>query len=220
MNASFHIAVFARAPVAGLAKTRLIPLLGKEGAAAAQRAMTSRTLMTATAAAPEQVSLWTAGDNNHPFFMECVNRFKVICRPQCDGDLGMRMADALRMLLQKNQTVLLIGTDCPVLTAADLTAAAHALQQGANMVFTPAEDGGYVLVGAQAKNISGNASAGFSQAFQAIDWGTSRVMAQTRNRLAAIGWQRGREWRELPALWDIDTPDDYIRAQKTLGFSV
>ncbi|HCN90034.1 MAG TPA: hypothetical protein DIT28_12800, partial [Oxalobacteraceae bacterium] len=69
-----HIAVFAKAPVAGAAKTRLIPLLGEQGAADAQRAMTLRTLRTAQAAAPGQVSLWTAGDHAHSFFSECVQR--------------------------------------------------------------------------------------------------------------------------------------------------
>jgi glycosyltransferase A (GT-A) superfamily protein (DUF2064 family) len=114
----------------------------------------------------------------------------------------------------RHEPVLLIGTDCPALSAADLHAAAQALLQGAQMVFTPAEDGGYVLVGAHDHGVSGNTAAGFLQAFQAIDWGTPYVMAQTRARLTAIGWQAGRDWHELPVLWDVDTPFDYARAQK------
>ena len=212
MSMPFHIAVFARAPVAGAAKTRLIPLLGEQGAADAQRAMTLRTLNTALAAAPGRVSMWTAGDHAHPFFVECAGRFDLACRPQCEGDLGARMADCLRMGLQTNETVLLIGTDCPAQTVDDLCAAARALQDGTQMVFTPAEDGGYVLVGAQAHGE--NLTAGFEQAFAGIAWSTAQVMAQSRARLTAIGWRAGREWRELPALWDIDTPEDYLRAQQ------
>ncbi|MDB5764966.1 MAG: hypothetical protein JWQ21_3961 [Herminiimonas sp.] len=211
MTAPFHIAVFAKAPVAGTVKTRLIPLLGKEAAAEAQRAMILRTLATACRAAPGQVSLWTAGESGHPFFAECAGRFDAVLYRQCEGGLGKRMADCLHMHLRQHRAVLLIGTDCPALSPADLQAAAQALRQGAHMVFTPAEDGGYVLVGARGH---GNSETDFLQAFDAIDWGTPQVMAQTRSRLAAIGWQAGSDWIELPALWDVDTPADYIRAQQ------
>ncbi|MES2537446.1 MAG: TIGR04282 family arsenosugar biosynthesis glycosyltransferase [Pseudomonadota bacterium] len=208
MSGSFHIAVFARAPVAGESKTRLIPLLGEEGAAAAQRKMCLRTLATACAAAPGNVSLWTAGDGGHPFFTACANRFAVDCHAQCAGDLGMRMADCLRRLLRRHDTVLLIGTDCPVLAPADLHCAANALQQGACLVFTPAGDGGYVLVGAQEHE--DGIDAAFSQAFRMVDWGTPQVMEQTRSRLAGIGCV----WSECPTLWDVDTPLDYVRARQ------
>ena len=212
MNSPFHIAVFARAPVPGLTKTRLISLLGEEGAAAAQRAMTLRTLATASTAAPGQVSLWTAGESAHPFFETCSRRFDAPRYPQCDGHLGVRMADCLRDNLKRHRSVLLIGTDCPVRSVADLRMAAQALQDGAQMVFTPAEDGGYVLVGAQEHG--GDLTAGIEQAFAGIAWSTAQVMAQTRARLDAIDWQAGREWRELPTLWDVDTPADYLRAQQ------
>jgi rSAM/selenodomain-associated transferase 1 len=210
MNRPFHIAVFAKAPVAGESKTRLIPLLGKEGAAAAQRAMCLRTLATTCAAAPGNVSLWTAGDGGHPFFTECATRFALECHAQCDGDLGMRMADCLRRLLPQHETVLLIGTDCPALSPASLNEAAHALWQGARMVFTPAEDGGYVLVGAREHGADGGTDAAISQAFRMIDWGTSEVMLQTRTRLA----QAVCEWHECAMSWDVDTPADYLRARQ------
>lgn len=210
--AAFHIAVFARAPLAGRAKTRLIPLLGAAGAAAVQRAMTLRTLQAACAAAPGQVSLWAADAADHPFFAQCAARFGLRCRSQCAGDLGRRMVDCLQRQLVLHRAVLLIGTDCPCWTVADLGAAARALQDGARMVLTPAEDGGYVLVGARRAAAPGDAPLPVF-AFQAIDWGTARVMAQTRARLAALGWQAGRDWRELPPLWDVDTPEDYLRAQ-------
>lgn len=43
-------------------------------------------------------------------------------------------------------------------------------------------------------------------------WGESSVMATTRAVLQAQGWQRGRDWLELPTLWDLDRPADYERA--------
>lgn len=208
MTVPVHIAVFARAPQAGNAKTRLIPLLGEQGAATAQRAMTLRTLATACTAAPGAVSLWVAGECEHAFFAECAQQYGVSCHAQSGVDLGARMAACLHTLLAQHPAVLLIGTDCPVMSGQDLQAAAQALQQGAALVFAPAEDGGYVLVGAQGPH----AAAGIAQAFSAIDWGSSQVMAQTRARLATLGWQAGREWHETRTLWDVDTPVDYRRA--------
>ena len=214
MNRLFHVAVFAKAPIAGCVKTRLIPLLGEEGAAAAQRAMTLRTLDAACIAAPGQVSLWTTGPGEHPFFSACTDRYDISLRRQCEGDLGERMSDCLKSLLIHHSTVLLIGSDCPAFSVADLHAAARSLQQGCRMVFIPSEDGGYVLVGAHACGDPEERDRMFVQSFQAIDWSTSQVMAQTRQRLSALGWKPGIDWQELAALWDVDSPDDYRRAQR------
>jgi rSAM/selenodomain-associated transferase 1 len=203
-----HIAVFTRAPAAGASKTRLIPLLGAQGAADAQRAMTWRTLQTATAVADASVSLWCAGDAGHPFLRLCADAFGIACLPQPEGDLGARLAGCLHALLAGHQRVLLIGTDCPVFSVADLEGAAAALDE-ARMVFTPAEDGGYVLVGARRGGLAG-------ACFERMEWGGPRVMAQTRERLRALGWLPGRDWREMPMLWDVDMPGDYERARPLL----
>jgi rSAM/selenodomain-associated transferase 1 len=209
MPGPFHVAVFARAPVAGAAKTRLIPLLGPEGAAAAHQAMVLRALETACAAAHGDVSLWTAGDATHLFFGRCAERFRLSAHPQRNADLGQRMAACLHALLAHHEAVLLTGTDCPVLSVDDLQDAASALRAGANMVFTPAEDGGYVLVGAR----QGVRSAALDHTFSGIDWSTAHVMAQTRERMAEIGWRQGHEFREMSMRWDVDEPADYLRAQ-------
>lgn len=208
----FHVAIFARAPVAGAAKTRLIPLLGPEGAANAQRAMTVRALQTACAAslpaAPDGVSLWTAGDAAHPFFQDCTATYPVTTYPQPEGDLGERMRHCLATLLRRHQRVLLIGTDCPALTPNSLKQSAAAMHDVVQMVFMPAEDGGYVLVGAHA----GIDMHSLASAFANIEWSTSRVMSQTRERLAANGWKPERNWAEMPSSWDVDEPADYQRA--------
>lgn len=220
MSAGVHIAVFAKAPVAGSVKTRLIPLLGEQGAADVHRAMILRTLDTACSVAPGAVSLWTAGADSHPFFIECADRHGLDLHAQCEGDIGQRMSDCLRTLLKSHSAVLLIGTDCPAFGDADLHAATRSLQQGRRMVFTPAEDGGYVLVGANGKVDPAARERMLEQAFQAIDWSTPRVMMQTRRQMAALGWKSGEDWQELPALWDVDTPDDYRRAQREGLFPV
>lgn len=203
-----HIAIFTRAPVPGAAKTRLIPLLGEEGAASAQRQMTWRTLQTACAVPGATVSLWCAGDIRHPFLQECASRFGVPCLPQAEGDLGQRMAHCLQTALSTHCKVLLIGTDCPAFDVGTLGAASLALD-AARMVFTPAEDGGYVLVGAR----HGGLALG---CFMDVPWSTAQVMAQTRERLQEAGWRSGQDWLEMPALWDVDTPADYLRARPLL----
>lgn len=197
------IAVLAKAPVAGGAKTRLIPLLGASGAAELHEQLTLQALETACAASLGKVTLFAASEIDHPFFTECVRRFGVTLVPQQGEDIGERMLHAIQHLKSTCLRVLLIGTDCPALSPDDLRAAAHSLQGQSRMVFIPAEDGGYVLVGA-----SDVATA----AFKDIDWGTSEVMRQTRLQLAGVGWVQSRDWQELPVLWDIDLPDDYRRA--------
>ncbi|MQM30903.1 MAG: hypothetical protein CRU78_10415, partial [Candidatus Accumulibacter phosphatis] len=72
-------------------------------------------------------------------------------------------------------------------------------------VFIPAEDGGYVLLGLRCPQPG---------LFEGVDWGSERVMAQTRQRLLALGLR----WCELPALWDVDRPADLTRLATLPGF--
>lgn len=205
---TLHIAVFTRAPVPGASKTRLIPLLGEEGAAQVQRQMTWRTLHTACAVPGASVSLWCAGGIAHPFLDLCTRRFSVQRVPQQEGDLGQRMAGCLQTVLAAHDKALLIGTDCPAFTIDALRKAARALDT-ARMVFTPAEDGGYVLVGARRGDLE-------TACFTGITWGSPQVMSQTRARCAAAGMAEGRDWQEMPCLWDVDLPPDYDRARSLL----
>jgi rSAM/selenodomain-associated transferase 1 len=209
MSAGFAIAIFTKAPLPGQVKTRLMPLLGAEGAAAAQRAMTWRCLQTACALPDAQVSLWCAGDLQHPFLQQCAAHFGIGLQAQSEGDLGMRMAHCLQSLLRSHQRALLIGSDCPAFTSAHLAQAAVALEH-ARMVFTPAEDGGYVLVGARRGGLA-------PACFEQMSWSVPQVMQASRARLRALGWRQGAEWREMPTLWDVDTPEDYARASGLLA---
>jgi hypothetical protein len=200
------IAVLAKAPIAGSAKTRLIPLLGETGAAELHQQLTFQALETACAASLGNVTLFTASEIDHPFFSECVRRFGVTLVPQQGNDIGERMLHAIQHLKKALSCVLLIGTDCPALTPDNLRVAANSLHGQSRMVFIPAEDGGYVLVGAT--DVA-------PIAFSDVNWGTSDVMRQTRQQLSSIGWKQSRDWQELPALWDVDLPDDYRRAVST-----
>ncbi len=194
-----HIAVMARAPQPGAAKTRLIPALGAVGAARLQRRFTLQALVEASRAATGGVILWGAPHCQHRFFRALRRRLAVELRSQSEGDLGARMA---AVFAAYSGPVVVIGTDCPVLLGAHLVAAARVLRgdgDGPNdAVFVPAEDGGYVLVGLRGPQ---------PRLFEGIDWGSERVMAQTRERLSELGLR----WVELPTLWDVDRPGDLPR---------
>ncbi|MDR5891303.1 TIGR04282 family arsenosugar biosynthesis glycosyltransferase [Halomonas mongoliensis] len=188
------LAILAKAPIPGRAKTRLIPALGPEGAARLHERLLRHTLATALAATPAHLTLWTALDHAHPLFLELAERHGIALRPQPDGDLGERMHLALS---QAGGPAMVIGSDCPVLTPALLGACAEALEHH-DVVCLPAEDGGYALLGARHSD---------PRLFENIAWGTGRVMAETRERIAALGWRRA-----CPAtVWDVDRPEDLAR---------
>ena len=188
---SVQIAIFARAPVPGAAKTRLIPLLGADGAAKLHEKLVLHALANARAAAVGPVTLWCAPDSSHPFFAQT----GVALADQQGADLGARMLHAFQAA---KGPLLLIGADCPAINAQDLRWCAKALEEGAPSVFLPAEDGGYGLVGA-ARPIP--------QIFNDMQWGVADVMAQTRARLT----DAGLAWREGRTIWDVDRPYDYAR---------
>lgn len=195
------LAILAKAPVPGLAKTRLMPLLGAAGAARAQRGFALQTLATARAASTGSVTLWCAPDASHRFFRTLQQRHGVTILTQPAGDLGHRMAIAASHHFSRapHAPLLIIGTDCPVLTSAHLQQAADTLQT-CDVVLIPAEDGGYVLIGLR-RLLPG--------VFNEVEWSTPQVLRQTRERLKAAG----ASWRELPPLWDVDEPADWLRWQ-------
>jgi rSAM/selenodomain-associated transferase 2/rSAM/selenodomain-associated transferase 1 len=192
--------VFAKDPVAGEVKTRLVATLGAERAAALQRELAERTLALAAEARSQgivdRVVLCCAPDPARPAFAQWRDRYAVELAAQRGEDLGARMRAALDAALACGVPALLIGTDCPALDVGGLAQAAAALDNY-DAVFVPAEDGGYVLVGL-ARSLD---------AFGGIAWGTPDVMAATRAKLNAAR----ATWRELPALWDVDRPQDVAR---------
>lgn len=191
------ILVFAKAPQPGQVKTRLIPLLGAEGAAELHARLVRHTLMTATSANLCPVELWCAPSIEEPFFRDCKHDFKIEIRTQTGADLGERMYRAFESSLRHADRVVLIGTDCPDLTSDALREALTALDAH-EAVFTPASDGGYVLIGLRQVD---------RRLFDEIPWGEPEVMAQTRLCLRELGWR----WHETETLSDIDTPEDLAK---------
>lgn len=197
-NPDTRLLLFTKAPRPGTVKTRLVPLLGETGAAALHLRLTEHALATARAAAIGPVELHCAPDCDDPFLRQCADTYGARLVPQVQGDLGARMAIAFQQALARSRYVILIGTDCPGLTADHLRTARIALATGADAVFIPTEDGGYALAGLVGYD---------RRVFTDIAWGEDGVMNQTRERLSELGWH----WRELETLWDIDRPEDYER---------
>jgi rSAM/selenodomain-associated transferase 1 len=192
------VAVFARVPTPGRAKTRLIPRLGADGAARLQHQLIALALGRACALPDARVTLWTDGPLADAATFRLASAAGAGVRAQRGGDLGARMAYAFADTLDGRRPMLLIGTDCPAQTIGDLAAALTALE-AADAVVQPAEDGGYVLVGMRQPHAA---------LFESIAWGGDTVLAATRTRAA----EQGLQLAELPLCWDLDRSEDLDRA--------
>lgn len=198
MATESRVLVFTKAPQPGKVKTRLVPLLGAEGAAALHRRLIEHTLREAVTAGVGPVELWCDPNHADVFLNGCAQRCGASLHVQTGADLGARMMQAFESVLRISRCAVLIGTDCAVLEAAHIRAAVRVLAAGGDAVFCPAEDGGYALIGlARCDPIL----------FAGIHWGGAHVMADTRERLRQLGMC----WTELACLWDIDRPEDYQR---------
>ena len=178
------LSIFARLPVPGKVKTRLIPALGEEGAARLYARLLAQTVEVARESGLDFELRVTGGEVAafHALFGS-----DVAVVDQGEGDLGAKMA-------RVEAPALLIGSDCPSVTAPLLRAAAGALEDR-RVVLGPANDGGYYLIG-------------FSEPvpylFDAMEWSTPSVLPETLRRLA----ERGMGPAVLPELADIDTAED------------
>lgn len=191
-----RLILFARFPVAGKVKTRLIPALGAEGAAALHRRLVLRSLRTAHALCQSQgveLEIRFAGDDAKEMQHWLGDGW--LCRPQCEGDLGQRMAGAFADGFSEGSlATVIIGSDCPSLTPEILAAAFESLKTSP-VVFGPATDGGYYLIGLTKL---------VPELFQRIAWGTETVLAQSLEILA----RNDSKPALLQPLDDLDRPED------------
>lgn len=196
---------FARAPQPGAVKTRLQPPLTASDACALHCDLVRWTSATLVAAEFAQAELWVTENPDDPLFQACLARGMSEVRRQCGGNLGARMAYALRHGLARYPRVLLVGSDCPALDTSYLHRAAAALLQH-ELVLGPALDGGYVLVGARRA---------VDPVFHNIPWGGDQVLVQTVQRARDAGFTTTL----LEPLRDIDRPADlpYWEALRAAG---
>ena len=188
--------IFTKYPRPGRVKTRLIPALGPEGAAQLMARLTAHTLSRAQAFARRQnLSLTVYYDGGSAPQMQACFGPHLAYRPQGRGDLGQRLLAALAETLAAGPPpVVIIGSDCPDLSAPILAAAFQQLADH-DLVLGPALDGGYYLLGLKAL---------YPELFQQIAWGTDQVLAQTQAKALGLGLRTAL----LPVLRDIDRPAD------------
>jgi rSAM/selenodomain-associated transferase 1 len=202
---SLRLIVFAKAPVAGKVKTRLIPALGAAGAAKLALAMLANTLAAAQAAAQAlgasaRVELCGSPEPQHSDWSGVVLPSACCQTAQIEGDLGARMAHAFEQAMAQGDDVLLFGTDGPELDAQRLLMAARSLSDH-DAVLQPVTDGGYLLLGLQARTRKYA-----SVLFEAMPWSTDQVAAITLRRLQGLALSV----EVLPAIHDIDEPADLL----------
>jgi rSAM/selenodomain-associated transferase 1 len=189
------LAVLAKAPVAGFAKTRLAPRLGAAGAAELQAVLLERTLRTAAASGFGRVAVWCAPHRRAPPFDGLSAAGALELHDQPEGDLGARMQAAFERHLAPGRPVVIIGTDSPELGPGHLARARAVLDGGADAVLLPAQDGGYAALGLARLDAS---------LFRDVGWGGGDVLATTRDRLRRLGWSA----EELAPVRDVDVPAD------------
>lgn len=196
------IAVFAKYPRPGFCKQRLAATIGDELAAAFAAAAIEDLAAALAGLAVRRCWAYTpdnASARAH-FARFAAGRDELWAQPETD--LGHRLDACVNQLWSSgSQRVVLIGSDCPALGAAELAFAVESLND-CDAVLGPALDGGYYLLGLRRPK---NEAQSLQPLFTGIDWSTDRVADQTRERLRELQLR----WRELPPLRDLDTIDDW-----------
>ncbi|MDH5258512.1 MAG: TIGR04282 family arsenosugar biosynthesis glycosyltransferase, partial [Gammaproteobacteria bacterium] len=194
-----RLIIFAKAPLPGYCKTRLIPELGQEGAAQLQAELIENCLRRLCLKPICPTELWCSPDTQHPIFQSLSHRYGVTLHQQQGTSLGEKMHQA--MACQDGPMTIIVGTDCPEITCEYVTAAFRYLSEGQDAVIGPAEDGGYVLLGLQRVS---------QTLFHDINWGTEQVYSQTVEKMKDLELT----WREHDLLWDLDDGQDLLRYQR------
>ncbi|MBL1140450.1 MAG: glycosyltransferase [Proteobacteria bacterium] len=170
MNEQGSLIIFAKSPVIGQVKTRLIPDIGQYQATAIYKELLTTTLATAVESKISDIQLWVHGDIQHQYFLNLKNRERFKFYKQTGKNLGQRMLNAITCVLDKYPYVVLIGSDCPELLSSDIHKAMTLLDKGKDLVLGPAKDGGYYLIGLRKHT---------PELFIGINWGAADVLDET-----------------------------------------
>ncbi len=202
-----RLVVFARAPMLGAVKTRLVPPLSNEQALALHRALVEDTLERLARVGGNALERWLyvseplAGQDA----LEIPSAWTLAL--QNGDDLGIRMESAFRDAFHEEPgRMLLLGSDSPTLPLEYVGQAFKELVDR-DVVLGPAEDGGYYLVGC---------STFVPELFRSIDWGTDRVLSQSKEALSLAE----REFTLLPTWYDVDSQEDLARLRSELKSNV
>lgn len=179
--------IFARYPVPGKCKTRLIPALGAGGAAAMHRRLAERTLDRLRSLNP--VVAYTGADA--AAFRDWLGP-DIDLIEQTDGNLGARMLTAMA-----GGPAIIVGSDLPDISAHAVRSAAELLL-ASDVVLGPAEDGGFWLIGVNAPN---------AHLFEDVRWGGADVFARVKVNARRLGL----DLATAAMLADLDRPEDVAR---------
>lgn len=203
-----HLLIFARLPVAGVTKTRLIPALGNELAAELYFFIAKRVLDVAKnfcSARGCRVSILFTGGSEKQMAESFGSDFEYVS--QSEGSLGDRLIAASQSAFDRRASrVVIIGTDCIELSETDLHAAFDRLRE-TEVVLGPADDGGYYLIGTSRFE---------PDLFRDIAWSTESVFAQT----VAAAERSSLQVETLRQLPDIDFPEDLLACRDVIPLSI
>ena len=173
-----RVIVFAQAPVPGSAKTQLIPALGALGAALLARRLLENTLAAVIGARLGPVELCMSPDPGADEWRSVTLPARVERTAQGDGGPGARLARAAERGIADSGRAMIVGTDCPGMSAILLRAAAAALADTGSVIVRSA-DGGYALLGLSRYD---------DLLFRGIPWGTGGVATAFVRRFEHLGW--------------------------------
>ncbi|HEV3255153.1 MAG TPA: TIGR04282 family arsenosugar biosynthesis glycosyltransferase [Candidatus Acidoferrales bacterium] len=202
------LVVFAKLPVAGRVKTRLLGALSPSQAAQVHRACLRDTVALLDAVPACSRWLMVAGSDEEARALAREMKLGAgwNAYAQFGRDLGARLERAMgRLFAMGMRRVVVVGTDAPWIGVQKLRQALRWLEAD-DVVIGPAADGGYYLVGARRP---------VEEIFRGIPWGSSQVMAATRRTLEKLRIR----FRLLGRDFDLDRPADLARAAEMLRAS-
>ncbi len=209
MSVPVQLIQFAKWPEAGRVKTRLEPLLGREGALEAHIRLTLTVLNNLAATGHPVNFYWDRPLTEPPAeatpVLAALEAEGVLQRVQSGADLGARMTSALAAGLTRADTAMIIGSDCPSVDNGYIEEAREALVE-ADLVFGPSDDGGYVLIGARTTS---------AEMLAGVAWGTADALEQS----LAAAQKAGLRVATLSPRWDVDEPEDWARFTDCFGQS-
>lgn len=191
--------VFLKYPAAGQVKTRLAESIGAERAASLYRKWIGLVLQNVQATR-NTTRLVACYDGAPLDAFETWHALADDWWPQPEGGLGDRLEAAFQHWQSKQDPVVAIGTDCIDVDASCIEAAFARLHEN-DVVFGPAADGGYYLVGLARY---------LPEFFRNIPWSTPQTLAVHQESCRQHRWSHGL----LPLLRDIDTAEDWFEHQR------
>ncbi len=192
--------IFIKNPALGKVKTRLAKTVGNEKALEIYLELSHITRDNASILKNIQPYVFYSDfiDKNDDWSNDIFEK-----QVQSGDDLGDRMSNAFKEILQKHPSVCIIGSDCPTLSVGILNQSFEMLQNH-DFVVGPSTDGGYYLLGISSKK--------YEFLFKNMEWSTENVLSETLQRIA----ENEKTVALLPALTDVDEEKDWMDYQNSI----